>query len=120
MPATISAIQLDDKYEPIFAGQQQLLTDLDAVAQTIGTRLRLFQGEWWESLTEGTPLFQSILGPGRQLAAAAAVIRTRILGTPFVTSISNVSITLNRASRALSYSCTVQTAFGVITVSTGV
>jgi hypothetical protein len=119
MPSTISAIALDANYEPIFASQQALLIDLDAVAQTIGTTLRLFQGEWWESLTDGTPLFQSILGPGRQLAAVAAVIRTRILSVPFVTSISNVSISLNRASRALSYSCSVQTAFGTITVSTG-
>ena len=119
MSTTITAIQLDANYEPIFAGQQQLLADVDAVAQTIGTRLRLFQGEWWESLTDGTPLFQSILGPGRQLAAVEAVIRDRILGAPFVNSISNVSINLNRASRALSYSCTVQTAFGPITVSTG-
>ncbi len=115
--STITAIALDKNYEPIFASQQALLTDLEAVAQTIGTRLRLFQGEWWESLTEGTPLFQSILGEGRQLTAVAAVLRQRILSTPYVTSISNVSISLNR--RALSYSCSVQTVFGPITVSTG-
>lgn len=119
MPTTITAVAMDADYEPIFTSQQALLADRDAVAQTIGTRLRLFQGEWWENLTEGTPLFQSILGTGRQLAAIAAVIRTRILGTPYVQSISNVSISLNHSNRALSYSCTVQTAFGPITVSTG-
>lgn len=117
--STISCIALDANYEPIFASQQALLTDLDAVAQIIGTTLRLLQGEWWESQTDGTPLFQGVLGAGRQLAAVAAIFRTRILGVPYVTSISNVSISLNRASRALSYSCTVQTAFGSLSVSTG-
>ena len=119
MPSTTTAIALDADYEPIFASQSALLADRDAVAQTIGTRLRLFQGEWWESLTDGTPLFQGILGAGRQLAAVSAIIQRRILGTPYVLSISNVSISLNRASRALFYSCTVETAFGPISVSTG-
>ena len=117
--ATITSIALDPNYEPVFASQSTLLTDIDAVAQIIGTRLRLFQGEWWESLTEGTAMFQTILGHGKNLQAVASILRARILGTPYVNSISTVAISFNPYTRQLSYSCNVQTAFGQLTISTG-
>lgn len=34
----------------------------EAIAQAIKTKLYLFYGEWWEDISLGLPMFQSILG----------------------------------------------------------
>jgi hypothetical protein len=101
-------------------GSANFLADLPAVAQAVLTRLRLFQGEWWASLTDGLPLWQTILGQSaspRQQAQIAAVITARILATPFVVSVSAVSTTYNSVSRAFTYSATVNTSFGAVAVT---
>jgi hypothetical protein len=92
--------------------------DLYAVAQIIATRLKLFQGEWFENLANGTPMFQSILGVANTNNGVALIIRERILGTPFVTGIQNVRVVYNPAGRSYAFTATVQTAFGRIVVTT--
>ena len=60
---TITYRKLDQNGDPIWGnGQGSFVSDIDAVAQAIYTRLRLLFGEWWENLSIGTPLFQSMLG----------------------------------------------------------
>lgn len=116
--ATITVRALGPNYDPLYGNaQSNFLTDIDAVAQIIGTTLRLFRGEWWENLSVGTPMFQSILGqPGASnTAAISAILQNVILSVPYVTSISNISCTY--ANRALAFSCTVLTQFGTIQVS---
>ena len=49
---SIQYLRLDPVNDAIFAAQSSL-TDLDAVAQAILTRLKLFQGEWWETFSSG-------------------------------------------------------------------
>lgn len=115
---TISVRSLGTNYDPLYGnGQNDFLTDIDAVAQIIGTTLRLFKGEWWENLNIGTPMFQSILGQGgaSDTAAISAILQNVILSCPFVTSISSISCTY--ANRKLSFSCTVLTQFGALQVS---
>ena len=110
--------QLGPNNEPQYGnGTANFISDLEAVAQVVLTRLQLFQGEWWESLKLGLPMFQSILGAGRSTAAIAVIFQQYILQAPHVTGVSNVSIALNRASRSLSYSCLVSTQFGTLVVS---
>lgn len=43
-------------------GQYDFLVDIEAVPQAIKTKLNLFQGEWWEDLSEGLPFYQDIAG----------------------------------------------------------
>jgi hypothetical protein len=86
------------------------------------TRLKLFQGEWWENLLEGLPLFQSILGqPAGQnhLEAVNLLIQQRIQGTPYVlpNGISNIKSSFTKATRAFQFSCDVLTAFGTIQIT---
>jgi hypothetical protein len=93
--------------------------DLQAVTQLIYERLLLFQGEWWASLTDGFPLWQSILGQGASSASQQQMeilISQRILGTPYVISLSNVAISFNAQSREYNYSAQVQTQFGTVTI----
>jgi hypothetical protein len=118
--ATITVRKLDPvTWEPQFGnGQENFISDLEAVTQIIATRLKLFQGEWFLNLEDGLPLFQSILGSSgsqRNITVITNLIAARILGTPYVTAI--VSITATYQNRKFVFSATVATQFGVVTVS---
>lgn len=114
---------LDANGEPLWGnGQGNFLYDLDAVAQTIMTRLKSFQGEWWADLTDGLPLFQSILGSnnGKKTNVISLLIQENILGfqpAGLVTGVFNVSSTYNASARAYSFSCGVNTIFGALQVT---
>ena len=96
------------------------LTDIDAVAQIIYTTLRLLLGEWWENLTIGFPLFQSLIGssgsPTNQ-AGVMMIIQQTILGCPYVQKIVYFTFYNNTATAASTFSATVQTQFGTIIVT---
>ena len=89
-----------------------------AVAQIILTRLKLLQGEWFEDLNQGTPLFQQLLGKPTTSDGVLLVLRKRIIETPYVTGMSNASVTYKGESRAFTFSATVQTQFGAISIAT--
>lgn len=109
-----------DTYEPLWGqGQSNFISDIDAVAQAIGTRIRLLQGEWWADLHDGTPLFQSMLGVsgvGKNPSAITLALVARIQGTPFVTGISEITTLFDPPTRAFTFSANVQTQFGVVTL----
>lgn len=116
--ATILYLRLDANGDPVF-DPNVALADADAVRQAIQTRLLLFEGEWFEDLNEGTPLFQQILGvikkAGNQDVASLA-ITARIAGSPFVTGVSDISSSVDE-KRKLTYSATAQTIFGPVPVT---
>lgn len=116
--SSITYLQLDASYDPIF-NPAASLQDLEAVEQAIKTRILLFEGEWWENLNEGTPMFQEIIGAratpnGQQIMAAA--LAARIAGTPYVVAVQNVTVNFNPTSRRFSFSATAETSFGTATV----
>jgi hypothetical protein len=76
-------------------GQGNFLINSPAcVAQSVLTRLKLWQGQWFLDLTEGTPWLQQILGKTSKQAYDLA-IRARVLGTQGVTAITSYSSTLD-------------------------
>lgn len=102
-------------------GQNNFLTDREAVAQIILQRLKLLRGEWFENPGLGVPYFEKILGaPGSgtvYLNQSALILQQIILQTPYVTGISKLSATYSPSTRSLLFSCTVQTRFGAISLS---
>lgn len=117
--ATISVRQLDAFHDPLWGNNQNnFIIDLQAVAQIIETSLLLFQGEWWENLNEGLPLWQSILGSnnGKKADVVSLIIQTRILQVPYVLNITNITTTYS-TNRSFSFVCDVNTAFGTLTVN---
>ena len=117
--ASILYLRLDEDYDPVFDPGAEL-SNLDAVAQAIKTRLLLFQGEWWENLNEGTPMFQEIIGrraTGGQLQIMSLALTQRVAGTPYVSSVQNAEIKYDPFTRALSFSCIAQTSFGEVPVT---
>jgi hypothetical protein len=94
-----------------------LINSPSCVAQSVLTRLRLWQGEWFLDITEGTPWLQRILGKVSKFAYDLA-IRARVLGTKGMDSIENYSSTLDPKTRKLSVSMTLNTQFGQIQIAT--
>ena len=118
---TITVRQLSATGDPLYGqGQANYISDLAAVTQIVKTRLLLFQGEWWAATNDGLPLFQGILGQSasqRNQQQIELLITERILGTPYVISVSDVTISFNQTTRAYSYYAVVNTQFGQFTTS---
>lgn len=94
-----------------------LIDNSRCVAQSVLTRLRLWEGEWFLDVTEGTPWLQSILGKNTAPLYDIA-LRQRILDTQGVTGITDYESNLDRNTRLLSVTATISTQFGQETVST--
>jgi hypothetical protein len=114
--------QLGPNNDPLWGnGQLNYLSDLEAAAQAVLTRLQLFQGEWWAATNEGLPLFQGILGQSASpagLQQGSILITARILGSPYIISISNLVTGFSPAPRGpLTYTALVQSQFGQFLVS---
>lgn len=118
--ATIAVRALDQNWDPIQGnGQGAFIVDLEAIAQILKQTILLFTREWFENLAIGTPIFTEILGVSgtAKNGIIAAALQQRILGVPYVTAITNLQTTNNTATRAFTFSCQVNTAFGTVTVS---
>lgn len=119
MAATISIRQLDLNHDPIYGnGPAAFLTDIDAVAQIIQTRLLLFEGEWWADLGDGLPLFQSILGSnnGKKATVISDLITAVITNTPYVNDVGAIITIFDADTRQYTFACQVSTVFGTLTV----
>lgn len=87
----------------------------EAVGQAVSTRLKLITGEWFLDTSAGTPWNTQILGVGTSGSYDQAIQRT-ILGTLGVIELVNYSSSLNRGTRELSVSATINTIYGQTTV----
>ena len=110
--------RLDENGDYSFGrGSQDFISGTLAVSQAIKTKLLLFEGEWWENIKEGLPLFQNILGgsgSSESLSGVDLLIQDRIANTPGVRSISNYTRTFEY--RSYSVTCDVSTSFGDATI----
>lgn len=109
---------LDDSGDMRFgAGSGDFLVDSpEAVAQAVGTRLRLWLGEWFIDQTEGTPYQQAVLGK-YTAATIAPAIRARILGTQGVTALDSLDVQIDPDARQAAVTALISTAYGPATVT---
>jgi hypothetical protein len=84
----------------------------DGVGQIIGTRLRLWLGQWYLKPEDGTPWLTKVLGKYTD-ATRDLVIQSQILSTPGVLSILTYASQLNRDTRVWSVQGSVKTIYGV-------
>jgi len=85
----------------------------EAVAQAVSTRLKMWTGEGFLDITEGTP-WMTILGE-RDRGQLETVIRDRILGTQGVTEILSLSVT--HEGRTYTVTAEINTQYGKINVA---
>lgn len=113
---TILVRQLSATWDPQRGnGLANFLTDGAAVAQIIAQRLKLLQGEWYENLNLGTPLFQNLLGHAQSTQGVALILRQQILAVPYVTGITAFGVT--QQGRSFSFQAVVSTQFGPVSVA---
>lgn len=110
--------KLDDSGDISTSGTQ-FLSDQKEIAQTVTTRLKLFLGEYFRDITDGTPWFQDILGKGQSLDVKDAVIKRRVLQTSGVLSVFEFNTDFDLQTRKYSVSVGIITPFGneLITIS---
>ena len=110
--------KLDDSGDIATSGTQ-FLSNQKEIAQTVTTRLRLFLGEYFRDILDGTPWFQDILGKGQSLDVKEAAIKRRVLQTIGVLSIFEFNTDFDLQTRKYSVSMGIITPFGkdFITIS---
>lgn len=114
-----------DSSGDIFSSGAIFLSDKEAVAQTISTRLKLFLGEYFRDVTDGMPWFErqnglpGILQKGFTIAQVEGLIRDRIMKTDGVLKILTFSTSYDIDKRAYNVETTVFTEFGEVSVSYG-
>lgn len=114
----ISVRALSPAGDPYYGnGTQNFLTNIDAVVQCIATSIKLLQGEWFLNTKLGTPLWQSLVSHPITTQAVALIFQNIILSVPYVQSITSLKATYIPQTRGFSFSATVVTAFGTVTVS---
>lgn len=101
-----------DENGDITTSGTQFITGRAEIVQTLNTRLRLYSGEYFRDITEGTPWFQSVLTKNTSLANKEAVLKSRILQTDGVLKLTNFSTDFNNVTRAYSITVGVLTPYG--------
>lgn len=87
------------------------IDNADAVAQAIDTRLKLWVGEWFADVSDGTGWTQAILGKHSQ-NLYELTLRQRVLETKGVLSIDNFQSYLEPKTRKLTVEMLVNTIYG--------
>jgi len=84
----------------------QFVEGKEFTAQSVSARLKLFLGEYFPDVTDGTPWFQSILGK-TPTDVAEINVKQRIVTSPGVAGIRAFSFELDTATRDVQISATV-------------
>lgn len=96
------------------------LNGVEAIAQAIKTKVMLFSSEWWEDISIGIPMFESILGnvsSENDNMTYTLLITKRIKEIEEVIEVKNVKVV--NSNRKLSFEIDVLTTEGEITVEVG-
>ena len=88
-----------------------------AIAQSLRTRLSLFQGEYDLDLDEGLPYFQALLVKNPNPEIVRQAFRERIVATPGVLEVGRLALSLDAPSRTASVSFTVSTDVGELSAA---
>jgi len=85
--------------------------EFEAVSQAVMTRLRLWEGEWFIDLQEGTPYLDGVMGKYTS-DTIDALIKERILNTEGVIEILEYSSSYNPDLRKYTITVKISTIYG--------
>lgn len=85
----------------------------EGVAQAVGTRLALWQGDWWLDLSQGMTWKTQVLGKYTGDVRDVA-IQNQILNTPGMQSLGSYASQLTRGIRQFAVQTVLVTQYGVI------
>lgn len=99
-------------------GQLKLVVDGAETVQHVRSRLLFYLEEWFLDITAGTPWFQEVLIKPANLANIESIIKSRILETPEVDTLTEFTLDYEGDSvRKLTVGFTAQTTFGTIDIN---
>jgi hypothetical protein len=112
-------VRLLDENGDIVTSGIQFTSGAVEIGQTVKTRLRLYLGENFRDITDGTPWWESILGKEGTLSSKEAIIKNRIIRTDGVIRLVGFSTDFDINTRAYSVKADILTQYGEteITVS---
>ncbi|MEX5443420.1 hypothetical protein WCE14_08635 [Acinetobacter schindleri] len=87
------------------------IDSVEAVAQAIDTKLKLWMGEWFADVSDGTGWSQAILGK-QSSNLYELTLRQRVLETPGVISVQDFQSSLDPNTRKLTVNMVVSTVYG--------
>lgn len=105
-------VRLLDGNGDISTSGRQFTTGAEEVAQTVETRLRLFLGEYFRDVTDGTPWWESILGKGGTLSSKEAILKNRIVRTEGVTGLAEFTTDFDINTRVYTVKAVILTIYG--------
>ena len=110
--------KMDANGDRVFGGNLNafFINDVEGVGQIIGTRLRLWQGQWFLDTAAGMPWETRVLGKYTGSTRDAAM-QNQILTTPGVLAISAYSSGLNRDTRVWTVNAQIDTIYGTLPFS---
>jgi hypothetical protein len=92
------------------------ISGIEAVAQAIRFRLLMFRGEWFLNQDIGVPYFEELIGDASKQAGvksrARAAFAAAILDAPGVTSILQLDVDINSATRRMTVTWQARATFG--------
>ena len=104
--------KLDENGDYVFGNNSNDYIEKDeAIAQAIKTKLYLFYGEWWEDISLGLPMFQSILGQVSNSNLRQTVIllcAEQINLVEGVTSVDSISVDISARKLGLTIDVTTE------------
>ena len=104
--------KLDENGDYVFGNNSyDYIEKAEAIAQAIKTKLYLFYGEWWEDISLGLPMFQSILGQVSNNNLRQTVIllcAEQISLVEGVTSVDSISVDISARKLGLTIDVTTE------------
>lgn len=97
-------------------GDFVMVSDLEAITQSVLIRLQFFKDEWFADLDAGIPYFDSVFVKTPDLGALRSVFRQAILDTPGVLDVLELELDLDGSTRTLNVSFRASTDLGEISV----
>ena len=108
--------KLDQNGDYVFGNNKlDYISGKEAVAQAIKTKIMLFYQEWWENISVGIPMFQSIVGKVADVNLQMAItllVTNRIQEIPEVVSVKDVKVNSDSSNRVISLELKVDTIYG--------
>lgn len=98
-------------------GQKDYFKDqVEAVVQSVQTRLLLWRGEYYIDKSEGTPYQDEVLGKGTE-ASSLRAIQDRILETPGVVRLISFDANQDSETRHATFTVEIETEYGEATIN---
>lgn len=109
--------RLDNNDYVFGSGKSDFIKDDEAFAQAVKTKCLLYQGEWWEDLSEGLPFYQQIAGQfirnDEDKGVVSQLYLDRISEIPDFLTIVSFEDDFDNETREYSLTANVQTTYGL-------